>query len=210
MADSVYKDIDLELNRIYTKSGDGGDTRLVGGTTVSKDNLRIEVYGVIDELNAAVGLSRVSINEASNNYKELKALAAILLRIQHELFNLGSILATEADQVGDRQPRIVDTDVEQLEREIDRTNVELKKLKSFVLPGGCRANAELHLCRTICRRAERRLVALKRDVEISDATLRYLNRLSDAFFVWSRWVSLKVCADEVLWQPNKSASGLES
>lgn len=209
MADPVYKDIDLALNRIYTKSGDSGDTRLVGGTTVTKDNLRIEVYGIIDELNAAVGLSRVSIDEASQKCQELKTLSVILLRIQHELFNLGSILATEADQVGDRQPRIVDTDVEQLEREIDRTNVELTGLKSFVLPGGCRANAELHLCRTICRRAERQLVALKRDTEIPDATLRYLNRLSDAFFVWSRWVSFKIRAKEILWQPNQSTSGRE-
>ena len=209
MTDSVYKDIGIKLNRIYTKSGDGGDTRLVGGTVVSKDNLRIEVYGIIDELNSAVGLSRVSINEASQNCQELTPLSVILLRIQHELFNLGSILATEADQVGDRQPRIVDADVEQLEYEIDRTNAELTNIKSFVLPGGCRANAELHLCRTICRRAERYLVALKRDTEIPDATLRYLNRLSDAFFVWSRWVSLKVDSEEVLWQPNQSASGQE-
>ncbi len=207
MSDPAYKDPDLNLGRIYTKRGDRGETSLVGGTTVPKDNLRIEAYGTIDELNSFIGIARVSTDEAAVDCKSLAALSRILLRVQHELFNLGSILATEPDQVRPQQPQIAEADIEQLEREIDRANVELSSLPSFVLPGGCRLNAELHVCRTVCRRAERILVALGRVEKVPDTSLRYLNRLSDALFVWSRWACLKLQAEEVLWQPNEAASG---
>ncbi len=207
MSDPAYKDPDLNLGRIYTKRGDRGETSLVGGTTVPKDNLRIEAYGTVDELNSFIGVARVSADEAAADCKPLAALSRILLRVQHELFNLGSILATEPDQVRPQQPQIAAADIEQLEREIDRANVELSSLPSFVLAGGCRLNAELHVCRTVCRRAERILVALGRIEEAPDTSLRYLNRLSDALFVWSRWASVKLHAEEVLWQPNEASSG---
>ena len=207
MSDSVYRDVAVNLNRIYTKRGDGGKTDLVGGVVVEKDDLRLEVYGTVDELNAAVGLARVSAEEVSQVCSGLTFLPPVLLRIQHELFNLGSVLATEPGSIGVQQPKIVDADTDQLEKEIDQVNDELSALPSFVLPGGCRLNAELHLCRTICRRAERHLVALNRDGDIPNESLRYLNRLSDAFFVWSRWVNVKLDASDVLWQPNETTSG---
>jgi cob(I)alamin adenosyltransferase len=133
-------------------------------------------------------------------------LAAILKRVQHELFNLGSILATLPEDVHPRQPRVTEAEVAQLEREIDRMNEELQDLRSFVLPGGCRINAELHVCRTICRRAERLLIALRRQEQIPSETVQYLNRLSDALFVWSRWANRTLGVPEVLWEPNQAAS----
>jgi cob(I)alamin adenosyltransferase len=189
----------LAINRVYTRGGDAGQTSLVGGQRLAKNDLRIEAYGTIDELNSFIGLARDSAQQAG-----LTALADILLRVQHELFNAGSILATLPEDVHPKQARITGAEAEQLEREIDAMNQGLPRLRSFVLPGGCRLNAELHVCRTVCRRAERVCVALgeKADPEI----VKYLNRLSDALFVWSRWASEKLGAEETLWEPNKAAS----
>src|SRR5580700_4970508 len=192
----------VALNRIYTKGGDKGETSLVGGQRVPKDDPRIEAFGSVDELNAFLGLARVSCLEL----KELHALAAILLRVQHELFNLGSILATRPQDVHPKQARVTDAEVELLEREIDASNAELAPLRSFVLPGGTRVNAELHVARTICRRAERLLIGLARREEVPGEAIRYLNRLSDALFVWSRWANHTLGVAEVLWEPNQSAS----
>jgi cob(I)alamin adenosyltransferase len=119
------------------------------------------------------------------------------------LFNLGSILATLPEDVHPRQPRITDSEIRRLEAEIDRMNENLPELRSFVLPGGCRINAELHVCRTICRRAERIAVSLAAAEEMPPEAIRYLNRLSDALFVWSRWASRALEAPEVLWEPNQ-------
>jgi cob(I)alamin adenosyltransferase len=189
----------LAINRVYTRSGDTGQTSLVGGQRLAKNDLRIEAYGSIDELNSFVGLARESAREAG-----LAELEEILLRVQHELFNAGSILATLPEDVHPKQARITGAEAEQLEREIDAMNDSLLRLRSFVLPGGCRLNAELHVCRTVCRRAERICVAMgdRADPE----TVKYLNRLSDALFVWSRWASRKLGAEETLWEPNKAAS----
>ena len=191
----------VALNRIYTKTGDQGQTHLAGGQRVSKDSLRIECYGTVDELNAFVGMAGVSAGESA------PALAPILRRVQHELFNLGSILATRPEDVHPKQARVTAAEVRQLEIEIDRMNEDLAPLRSFVLPGGTRLNTELHACRTICRRAERLAVSLGREEEIPAEAIQYLNRLSDAFFVWSRWVNHALGVPEVLWEPNKSASG---
>jgi len=190
----------LALNRIYTKAGDQGQTHLAGGQRVSKDSPRIECYGTVDELNAFVGMASISAAEC------LPALIPILRRVQHELFNLGSILATRPADVHPKQARVTDVEVLQLEIEIDRMNEDLAPLRSFVLPGGTRLNTELHACRTICRRAERLAVSLARDEPIPPETIQYLNRLSDAFFVWSRWVNHALGVPEVLWEPNQSAS----
>ncbi|MBK7930118.1 MAG: cob(I)yrinic acid a,c-diamide adenosyltransferase [Bryobacterales bacterium] len=195
----------MALNRIYTKRGDGGETTLVGGQTVPKDALRIESYGTVDELNAAVGMACVSAGERA----ETARLAAILKRVQHELFNLGSILATLPEDVHPKQPRVTDADIEQLEREMDEMNETLPALRSFVLPGGCRLNAELHLARTVCRRAERVAVALARQEEVPAEAIRYLNRLSDALFVQSRWAAQVLGEKEVLWEPNAAAGGTQ-
>jgi cob(I)alamin adenosyltransferase len=192
----------IALNRIYTKRGDGGETGLVGGQRVPKDSPRIEAYGTVDELIATVGLAAVSCAED----KRLAALGAILLRVQHELFNLGSILATEPQDVHPKQPRVTEAEISRLEREIDAMNEGLPSLRSFVLPGGTRLNAELHVCRTVCRRAERLLVGFARTESVPAEAIQYLNRLSDALFVWSRWVNQALGVAEVLWEPNKAAS----
>lgn len=201
--ESTFNEPRIALNRIYTKRGDGGETTLVGGQTVPKDALRIESYGTVDELNAAVGMACVSAGER----EETARLAAILKRVQHELFNLGSILATLPADVHPKQPRVTDADIEQLEREMDEMNETLPALRSFVLPGGCRLNAELHLARTVCRRAERVAVALARQEEVPAEAVRYLNRLSDALFVQSRWAAQALGEKEVLWEPNAAAGG---
>jgi cob(I)alamin adenosyltransferase len=191
----------LALNRIYTKTGDQGQTHLAGGQRVSKDSPRLECYGTVDELNAFVGMAAVSANES------VPALVPILRRVQHELFNLGSILATKPEDVHPKQARVTEAEVRQLEIEIDSMNQELAPLRSFVLPGGTRLNTELHACRTICRRAERLAVSLSREEPIPPQTIQYLNRLSDAFFVWSRWVNHVLAVPEILWEPNQSSSG---
>lgn len=190
----------LALNRIYTKTGDQGETGLVGGQRVSKDAQRIEVFGTVDELNSFVGLVRISAAD-----HKLVELELIFERIQHELFNLGSVLATMPQDLHPNQPRITKETIDQLEREIDLYNGSLSPLRSFVLPGGTRICAELHVCRTICRRAERSLVTLSHNEEIPLEAMLYLNRLSDAMFVWSRWVNQALSVEEALWQPNKGA-----
>ena len=194
----------IALNRIYTKTGDQGETHLAGGQRVAKDSLRIECYGTVDELNAFVGMACVSAQEA------VPPLAAILRRVQHELFNLGSILATRPEDVHPKQARITPVEIEQLEKEIDQANAELAPLRSFVLPGGSRLNTELHACRTICRRAERAAVRLARAEPIPAEAVQYLNRLGDAFFVWSRWANHVLGISEVLWEPNQAASGQDA
>jgi cob(I)alamin adenosyltransferase len=201
MAEKPFAEPRLALNRIYTKRGDSGETGLAGGLRVRKDSPRIECYGTIDELNAFVGAACVTAKEAG-----LERLAGILVRVQHELFNLGSILATPPGNVNPRQARVTAVEIGQLEREIDEMNADLPKLRSFTLPGGHRLNADLHVCRTICRRAERLTVGLARVEEVPAEGIQYLNRLSDALFVWSRWASRELGAEEVLWSPNEAAS----
>jgi cob(I)alamin adenosyltransferase len=198
MSEESFDKPRIAINRVYTRQGDSGDTGLAGGQRVPKDSLRIEAYGTVDELNAFIGVARAGAPDL---------LAGILLRVQHELFNLGSILATLPEDVHPKQARITDADVAQLEAEMDRMNAELAPLRSFVLPGGSRLNAELHVCRTVCRRAERVCVALARVEPVPPEAIRYLNRLSDALFVWSRWASHVTGAPETLWEPNRSASG---
>jgi cob(I)alamin adenosyltransferase len=201
MDDGKFNEPRIALNRIYTKAGDKGQTSLAGGQRVPKDARRIECYGTVDELNAFVGMACISAQDV------LAPLAHILKRVQHELFNLGSILATRPEDVHPKQPRITSVEIQTLEDEIDSMNAGLAPLRSFVLPGGSRLNTELHACRTICRRAERIAVALSRDEEVPPEAVQYLNRLSDAFFVWSRWANQQLGAPEVLWEPNESASG---
>ena len=208
MDGQTFNEPRLALNRIYTKTGDKGETGLVGGQRLPKDALRIEAYGTVDELNAFVGAACLTAEGLIASHQDIIQMALILKRVQHELFNLGSILATKPEDVHPKQPRITDAEIELLESEIDQMNADLPALRSFVLPGGCRLNVDLHLCRTVCRRAERICVALARQEEVPLEAIRYLNRLSDAFFVWSRWTSHELSAPEILWEPNQAASAL--
>jgi len=207
MAEEPFNKPRLAINRVYTRQGDRGETALAGGQRVPKDGLRIATYGTVDELNSFLGSARVTVTELARQEPRLAVLAAILLRVQHELFNLGSILATLPEDVHPKQARVTGADVAQLENEMDRMNEDLPALRSFVLPGGSRLNAELHIARTVCRRAERECVALGRVEDIPPEAVPYLNRLSDALFVWSRWASHVTGAPETLWEPNQSASG---
>jgi len=202
-----FEDPRVAINRVYTRKGDSGETGLAGGQRVPKDGPRIEAYGTVDELNSFVGAARATVEELAAAPR-LAPLGEMLLRVQHELFNLGSILATLPEDVHPKQARVTDAEVAQLEAEMDRMNADLAPLRSFVLPGGNRLNAELHICRTVCRRAERRVVALKRVESVPEEAVRYLNRLGDALFVGSRWASHVMGVAETLWQPNRSASGL--
>ncbi|MFZ0589147.1 MAG: cob(I)yrinic acid a,c-diamide adenosyltransferase [Bryobacteraceae bacterium] len=197
----------IALNRIYTKTGDAGETSLVGGQRIAKDDLRIEAYGTVDELNAFVGLARSTAEDCGRQFELLNGFARKLKRVQHELFNLGSILATLPEDVHPKQPRVTNVEVETLESEIDAANQSLTPLRSFVLPGATRLDAELHVCRTVCRRAERLLVQLSREQSAPQEAVQYLNRLSDALFVWSRWVNVVQGVSETLWEPNAAASG---
>src|SRR6186713_1131404 len=166
----------VRLNRIYTKAGDGGDTRLVGGQKVRKDALRIEAYGTIDEVSACLGLARTALmSPAAPDGAD--ALAAVLARIQNELFNLGSDLATLPADRHPQQPLVEARHVTALERDIDAWNESLPELRSFVLPGGGIVAAYLHLARTVCRRAERLIVRLRDAEPIGDHSLAYVNRL---------------------------------
>jgi cob(I)alamin adenosyltransferase len=201
--DQTYDSPRVAINRVYTRRGDDGTTALAGGQRLPKNDPRIEAYGTVDELNSFIGLARVSAQEAGPVVADLDA---ILLRVQHELFNLGSELATLPEDLHPKQARVTAIESEQLEHEIDRMNQELEPLRSFVLPGGSRLNAELHVCRTVCRRAERIVVTLAAEGASVDVPLKYLNRLSDALFVWSRWVSHRMGVPETLWEPNRAAS----
>jgi len=208
----VFNEPRIAINRVYTRHGDAGQTRLVGGQEVPKDDARIEAYGTVDELNAFVGVARQTLAESAappehpERAAALASLGETLVRVQHELFNLGSILATLPADVHPKQPRVTAAEVARLEAEMDACQVELQPLRSFVLPGGCRLNADLHVCRTVCRRAERLCVELARGCEVDPEAVKYLNRLSDALFVWSRWATFLLGAPEVLWQPNQAAS----
>ena len=189
------------LNKIYTKTGDDGTTALGSGERRAKHDLRIEAYGTVDEANAAIGLARTELADDADE------LDTILARVQNDLFDLGAELATPDDgKPKDYEPlRVTSSQVERLEGDIDRLNAELEPLRSFVLPGGSRAAAVLHVARTVTRRAERLMVALaqKEPGGVDSPALIYVNRLSDLLFVASRWVNVRGAGD-VLWVPGQN------
>ena len=184
----------IKLNKIYTKTGDGGDTALGDGERVLKDSLRVSAYGNVDELNASIGIITLYANT------ELKRK---LKNIQNDLFDIGADLCVPISEKNNDRLRLSKNQIEALEQEIDEMNSILKPLNSFVLPGGCRSATFLHMARTICRRAERSVVSLKLKEEINDITLAYLNRLSDWLFVASRVENMNN-SSEVLWDPGKN------
>ncbi|MGV8915541.1 MAG: cob(I)yrinic acid a,c-diamide adenosyltransferase [Kaistella sp.] len=186
--------------KIYTKTGDKGDTALYGGTRVSKASSRVEAYGTIDELNAFLGFAKSEIQE--------EALLKQLRKIQFDLFTLGSESATPTDKLtlANGKSRlalmITETEIAELENWMDEFEKDLKPLQYFILPGGGKAATSLHICRTVCRRAERSLVFLNESEEVRPELLKYLNRLSDYFFVLARFVSHLSQEEEEYWNPN--------
>ena len=191
----AQSDLMVTLNRIYTRTGDAGTTRLATGAEVSKSDARVEAYGAVDETNACIGLVRLHTGSEP-------AFDAMLARIQNELFDLGADLATPAkpDEQDGVALRILDSQVARLESEIDAMNADLPELTSFVLPGGTPAAAALHLARTVCRRAERETIRLvEAGAPVSGPSCRYINRLSDFLFVAGRWANGRG-TDEVFWK----------
>ena len=186
----------MRIDRVYTKGGDKGETSLIGGDRVSKADPRLECFGTVDEVNATLGLVRIALASSAAGAH----LLPILGRVQNELFNLGAELAAPDPARRETLPRIEARHVEGLERDIDAVNDELPPLTSFVLPGGGAASAAFHLARTVCRRCERLVVALGQAEDIGgELPVMYLNRLSDALFVWGRWCALKDGQPEPLW-----------
>ncbi|MBI2015995.1 MAG: cob(I)yrinic acid a,c-diamide adenosyltransferase [Candidatus Rokubacteria bacterium] len=195
----------ISITRVYTRTGDRGETALVGGRRVPKDSPRIAAYGTLDELNAVVGLVRVFNAERLAEGERHRWLDEVLRKIQNQLFDLGSELATPADAAYAGMFRMGAGEVTELEALMDRCQKELKPLKSFTLPGGGRINGFLHQARTVCRRAEREILALSRVEPIGEWPLTYVNRLSDLFFVLGRWVGKHLGETEYLWERGLSA-----
>jgi len=199
----------ISITRVYTRTGDRGETALVGGARVPKDSPRIVAYGTLDELNAAVGLARVFNAErlaAGGPARERHAwLDEVLRKIQNQIFDLGSELATPPAAAYEGMFRVGEAEVTELEQLMDRCQQDLAPLKSFVLPGGGRIQGFLHQARTVCRRAEREVLALSRAEPIGEWPLRYVNRLSDLFFVLGRWVGKHMGEPEYLWERGLSS-----
>ncbi len=191
----------VTLDKIYTRGGDGGETSLTGGKRVAKHDLRVAAYGTVDEANAAIGVARLHVAAAD---------AAVLSRIQNDLFDLGADFSTPGDgpstENGKAALRIGDTQVERLEQEIDKMNADLAPLTSFILPGGTPASAYLHLARTVVRRAERLATELATREAVNAVALKYLNRLSDHLFVMARQLNEGGKLD-VLWEPGHNRPG---
>jgi cob(I)alamin adenosyltransferase len=191
--------------KIYTKTGDNGTTALFGGQRVAKDALRVEAYGTLDELNALLGLA-VAMLDTETNF-----LAPLLLRLQSQLFTVGAELATPPERVQDRLasriPRVQEQHVAALETAIDEYDAQLAPLRQFILPGGTRLAATLHIARTVARRCERLVVRLAGQEAVSEAILRYLNRLSDLLFVLARLANARHGVQDVVWQPGEAETG---
>lgn len=190
----------VRITKVYTRTGDRGDTALVGGKRVAKDSPRIEAYGTIDELNSIIGIARSFNEEKLGESEARRFLDGVLRAVQDELFDLGSELATPPEFFKPGMYRVGENEVKKLERLMDECQKSLEPLKSFVLPGGGRVGAYLHQCRTVCRRAEREILRLSRTEKIGEGPLKYVNRLSDLFFVLSRWIAKQTGEPEYLWQ----------
>jgi cob(I)alamin adenosyltransferase len=192
--------------RIYTRTGDGGETGLFGGERVAKDDARVEAYGDVDELNSVLGVAIVALDAESGG-----AIADGLRGLQSDLFTVGANLATPAPADGGRAsshiPALPPSRIAEMEAWIDRAEEELEPLKAFVLPGGSAAAAQLHLARTVCRRAERRVVTLAREAEVGTEWIVFLNRLSDLLFTLARLANARAGVADVPWVPERGARG---
>ncbi len=190
----------IRITRVYTRRGDKGETDLVGGPRVQKDGARIAAYGTVDELNAALGVARAFNQAEIDRAPACAQLDTILRKLQNELFDLGGELATPAEAFQPGMFRVGPPEVEALEAILDRCQGDLNPLESFILPGGGRVSALLHVARTVCRRAERKILTLTREEEIGEWPLAYVNRLSDLLFVLSRWIGHHLGEQEYLWE----------
>ena len=191
----------MRITKVYTKVGDQGSTRLVGGREVSKGESRIEAYGTVDELNAVIGLARTFNTDAKDNPSAQSRIDGMLNTVQNDLFRVGADLATRPEDRWEGMERTTESDVEQLEQWIDDLNADLPPLKEFILPGGGPVGAFLHQARTVCRRAEREVVRLgATEPDAARQILPYLNRLSDYLFVLGRWAAKSHNENEFLWE----------
>lgn len=179
--------------KIYTKGGDKGTTALIGGRRVPKYHLKIEAYGTVDELISYIGLLRDYYN--NDHYR------SVLIEIQDRLMTCSSLLAADCDGCEEELPKIHETDIKKLEEEIDKMESSLPALKSFILPGGNPVVSYCHITRTVCRRAERITIRVAEEFKVDELVIKYLNRLSDFFFVFSRLISRDLKADEIPWKP---------
>lgn len=197
----------MRITKVYTRTGDGGTTRLVGGQEVSKAHPRVEAYGSVDELSAIVGLARTFAANAAKAWPSLVELAQLLERVQHDLFVLAGELATLPGDQWEGMPRLSSADVQRLEAAVDRFNAELPPLEEFILAGGGVVSAFLHQARTVCRRVERQAVRLAEQpaepgaaAAVDPANLEYLNRLADLLFVLARWAARSAGEPELTWK----------
>ena len=181
----------MEKSNIYTKTGDKGTTSLVGGTRVAKSHVRLEAYGTIDELNSFVGLLDCSLTEEEDR--------KMIAFIQHKLFNVGSYLATETEAMPPKDASIIhDKDIQLLEDYMDKIDSKLPKINKFILPGGAESSSRANVCRTVCRRAERRIYAVKEEFPVEDNVTKFVNRLSDYFFLLGRKENTRT-GKEIFW-----------
>ncbi len=195
----------VRIGRVYTRKGDAGETSLVGGTRIPKDHPRMEAIGTVDELNSLIGIVR-TFNGRKPASERRDKFDGILQTLQQWLFDLGHELACDPKNPPKKGQvaAITEQQVQWLEDVLDAMNEELEPLDSFVLPGGSPVNAFLHQCRTVCRRAERVMVRLRREEAVGPQALAFINRLSDTFFIFSRWVACTMDEDEILWNPASS------
>ncbi len=192
----------VRINKVYTRTGDEGETGLVGGRRIPKEHLRIEAYGTVDELNSVIGLCGSFLSQKAGSVHRDK-LDLILEAVQQRLFDIGSELATLPGDEYEGQVKVSNEDTSWMEEVIDLMNDDLDPLKSFILPGGTPLNAFLHQARTVCRRAERAVFRLHRGDTVSAPIRTFINRLSDFLFVCGRWVTVTFDEEEVLWVPGK-------
>lgn len=183
-------------SKVYTLTGDKGTTSLVGGQRVAKDDIRVEAYGTVDELNANIGLL------AHNSKLDIPGMHELIFKVQNKLFNIGAYLATQQENDTDPVYGLTQDDIEMLERKIDEMDEELPPMRGFILPGGTRLSALCDICRTVTRRAERRVVTLANQSPVNPLVLQFLNRLSDFFFVFARFNNVTNQVEEVLWDKN--------
>jgi len=200
-----YNNPNITISKVYTKKGDKGKTELIGKKNVYKDDIRVKAYGELDELNVIVGGCCQKLSEIKSKNIKLKTLNQEMIVVQNEIFNLGNMLATVDEVMMENMPQINQDNLNNLEKKINFYNKKLPNLSSFVLPGGSEINIWFNLARTVSRRCERTIVELHKKEPVSDIVLKYINRLSDAFFVWGRWINFNLKIDEELWNPNKEA-----
>ncbi len=190
----------MRISKVYTRTGDAGKTRLAGGQEVWKDSVRVEAYGTVDELNSTLGLIRASNEQSGTKAEVVKFMENSLKWTQNKLFDLGGILASAPGESFPNMPTVFPEDVAYLEYLIDECQKDLEPLKEFILPGGGQVSSLLHVARTICRRAERLCVTLSKEEAVSAELVKFLNRLSDALFVFARWVAKQQGEAELLWE----------